>query len=938
MFIRWPQTWLLLLFASAVLSGHPQSTTPHDPFHAIAALAPKPSEEPICCLKPLTPLEPVDDDIFLSFEDWKAKRFSESSNNQRNNAPPPPNTNGSPPPPRVPAAEESPAEAAAAHTSAAVVDATAARAPETAADAVLPQTVQGVGTTPPPIVPPSPGSVSPHFRVPLTDRFNYASVDCSARVHTAHPAAKSASNILSSKRDRYMLWPCNAATTTTSTTTAGRRPPLFVVVELCDDIRIDTVQMANFEFFSGVFREFTVSVAKTYIAADAEGWTVVGTYVGKNVRGVQSFHPPTSIRDFYRYIRVDFHSHYSNEYYCPISLLRVYGLTHLEQWKWDTWEEESRARQDLNAHTTIAHADILPESEQPADTPLLAQKHTTSQESPSPSSPPSDSTMNVQDQRMESSSQLLESTEGHFRHTTEIVRSEPSTSPPISSVSPDDSSTNATPSSACPSPPDFLQANDNNSTQRSHMFIDNDPAIGTTTASTSVFISSRSASVSGTTESTSRSSSQLIATTTASPSVIHSSPSPPHVVNHPLSPSPMNVHSGESIYRTIMNRLSALEANTTLYARYVEEQTNAMREMFRRLSEDVGRLEGIGRAQAQMYARSVNDFEKHRREMAIEQRTLISQVNYLAEEIVLEKRLGIAQLCLLLAVLVFLSVTRGSPGEFHMPRVNVNSISRGADSSMRSWGRRSLRLSGDWVPSGLRNASSGPPSASQGPPTPTPLMPIPRARVPVSAPATAPAASTTLLSLSTTTTRALVTTTPTFRQKRVPLYQLTPIQHQHHPHYRVPRSRSAHARTRSGGGATPTPPIPPPVIVPVQRSSSHGVPVIGPVPRSARRWARSAHLHEVRRAWQQQHHHHSVSSDAGGAGEDEEDVFAAAAVPPPPPPRSHSLGWRKSKSRSSREDVVDTTWVDTDTDADADDDSGVGVGDDGLLWQVEGHI
>ncbi|KAF8258379.1 UNC-like C-terminal-domain-containing protein [Lactarius quietus] len=109
--------------------------------------------------------------------------------------------------------------------------------------------------------------------------------------------------------------------------------PQFVVVELCEDIRIDTVQLANFEFFSGVFKEFTVSVAKTY-ASDVEGWTVVGTYVGKNVRGVQVrpapaafFHPPMNIRDFYRYIRIDFHSHYSNEYYCPISLLRVYGLT-----------------------------------------------------------------------------------------------------------------------------------------------------------------------------------------------------------------------------------------------------------------------------------------------------------------------------------------------------------------------------------------------------------------------------------------------------------------------------------------------------------------------------------------------------------------------------------------------------------------------------------
>jgi hypothetical protein len=56
--------------------------------------------------------------------------------------------------------------------------------------------------------------------------------------------------------------------------------------------------------------------------------------------------------------------------------------------------------------------------------------------------------------------------------------------------------------------------------------------------------------------------------------------------------------------------------------------------MLRRLSEDVGRLEGIGRAQAPLYPHSISDFERHRWEMVIEQRTrtLISQVNYLAKE------------------------------------------------------------------------------------------------------------------------------------------------------------------------------------------------------------------------------------------------------------------------------------------------------------------
>lgn len=243
-----PTSLLCLLFASPVLSGQPPLTTPYDPFHAIAALAPKPREEPICRLKPLTPLEPVDDELFLSFEDWKVKRFSESNNNSQKGIAPPNDSA----PTRGVVPDESPAEQL---TSAVTLDAS-----DSAPTAPGPDTA----TPAPP----------PHFRVPLTDRFNYASLDCSARVHTAHRGAKSASSILSSKRDRYMLSPCAAA------------QPQFVVVELCEDIRIDTVQLANFEFFSGVFKEFTVSVAKTYVT-DAEGWTVVGTYVGKNVRGVQ---------------------------------------------------------------------------------------------------------------------------------------------------------------------------------------------------------------------------------------------------------------------------------------------------------------------------------------------------------------------------------------------------------------------------------------------------------------------------------------------------------------------------------------------------------------------------------------------------------------------------------------------------------------------------
>ena len=60
-----------------------------------------------------------------------------------------------------------------------------------------------------------------------------------------------------------------------------------------------------------------------------------------------------------------------------------------------------------------------------------------------------------------------------------------------------------------------------------------------------------------------------------------------------LPPPVATPTGGESIYRTIMNRLTALETNHTLYMRYAEEQTAGMREMLRRLGEDLGRLEGM---------------------------------------------------------------------------------------------------------------------------------------------------------------------------------------------------------------------------------------------------------------------------------------------------------------------------------------------------------
>ncbi|KAG7086303.1 hypothetical protein E1B28_002267 [Marasmius oreades] len=172
---------------------------------------------------------------------------------------------------------------------------------------------------------------------------------------------------------------------------------------------------------------------------------------------------------------------------------------------------------------------------------------------------------------------------------------------------------------------------------------------------------------------------------------------------------------GESIYRTIMNRLSAIEANQTLYAQYYEEQTCGVREILRRLGEDVGRMEGIEKAQAKMFQRDAKEWEQRRRRMERQYSEVVSKVDYLLDEIVLGKRLGIAQLCLSLTVLIFMALTRGSRGEI-MPALKYRP--RSFSRSVREWSRRhlSLSVSGDWVSRLTSSRSRSPGRIAMNPP------------------------------------------------------------------------------------------------------------------------------------------------------------------------------------------------------------------------------
>ncbi|KDN47861.1 hypothetical protein RSAG8_03281, partial [Rhizoctonia solani AG-8 WAC10335] len=293
----------------------------NDPFRLLT-----PPSEPVCCLIPLPPAQPDPDPAndLLPFEEWKARQLALSVTETRT----------------------------AEHHTATIV----ASVPDdstSASEATTSILVPVVETTGGPEV-----ITVPDF-FPTEGRFNYASMDCSARVHSADKRMKSASSILSSKKDKYMLAPCSAKNKE-------------IVVELCDDIRVDTVQLANFEFFSGVFRDIAIYLARTNNPHSHRlTWDPAGVFRAKNVRGVQTFRLYNIPYTFYRYIRIEFRSHYGKEYFCPVSLLRVYGLTQMEDWRIEEWKQEWQARRpaELTISSEPVHASPIssnPSTEEPA--------------------------------------------------------------------------------------------------------------------------------------------------------------------------------------------------------------------------------------------------------------------------------------------------------------------------------------------------------------------------------------------------------------------------------------------------------------------------------------------------------------------------------------------------------------------------------------------
>lgn len=140
---------------------------------------------------------------------------------------------------------------------------------------------------------------------------NYASLACGAKIVAVNPEAGSASSILSPNRDEYMLNTCNSR--------------IWFVVELCEAVQAQKIEIANFELFSSTPKDIAVYFSDRFPTRE---WASVGQFTAKEMRDVQSFDLYPHL--FGKFIKVEMLSHHGSEHYCPVSLFKVYGTSEFE--------------------------------------------------------------------------------------------------------------------------------------------------------------------------------------------------------------------------------------------------------------------------------------------------------------------------------------------------------------------------------------------------------------------------------------------------------------------------------------------------------------------------------------------------------------------------------------------------------------------------------
>ncbi|KAK9478002.1 UNC-like C-terminal-domain-containing protein [Lipomyces japonicus] len=497
---------------------------------------------------------------------------------------------------------------------------------------------------------PEGGSRMKHAGKTSKERSNYASLDCAATILKTNPELRGANSILVENKDTYMRNPCGVHNK-------------FIIVELCEYILVDTVVLANYEFFSSMARTFRVSVSERYPIKEA-GWNILGEFEARNSRDIQAF-PVRNPLVWAKYLRIEFVSHWGDEFYCPLSLLRVHGTTMIEEYRYQ--EELNREEEDEEEDQDPVQVTKEVELEQVATQVRVEEPVVV--EPPPPIGEevisPAFASFNHNIIAASLSTNSIEDVANCDFPTRKFVRDKLSElCDPIFDYPGTDLK--------------FSGSSNHDDTLERENF-----------SNTATSVKSELINVSGHRKASTVEQSTLQATA-YSATVDHSSeaikglsPVEDHYSSIPQNVSQASTSSAyqaspttqESVYKTIIKRLSLLEANATLSLQYIEEQSRMLRDAFTKVERRqqvkvsdfldalnttvLSQLHEFKQQYEQLWQSTVIELESQKEQVEKDISEVSSRLTVVVDELVYQKRISVVQSIILL-VLLLIALMQGS--------------------------------------------------------------------------------------------------------------------------------------------------------------------------------------------------------------------------------------------------------------------------------------
>ncbi|RCN38964.1 Sad1 / UNC-like protein [Ancylostoma caninum] len=148
----------------------------------------------------------------------------------------------------------------------------------------------------------------------------------------------------------------------------------FVIVELCETIQPRSIEFANYELFSSGPRSIRLWSAERFPGGE---WRQLTELTAMDSRQIQQFPIPVS-GVYAKFIKVELLSHYGNEHYCTLSVLKVLGISMV-----DEYEAEAEAASVAHVRNNLGSTTEV-------------QQNITTTESPETSTASPQSEMNVE--------------------------------------------------------------------------------------------------------------------------------------------------------------------------------------------------------------------------------------------------------------------------------------------------------------------------------------------------------------------------------------------------------------------------------------------------------------------------------------------------------------------------------------------------------------